>query len=210
MNKDSDSLFNIIFLNNEGHYDKGKMIRYGSLSLLIFCVSVIGSVLATRPLPQPSPVLRTQVVNPTLQPTVLAAETSIRPTHTITPTPSRAVVSATPTATPIQSIMPTTTPVFSDGSFGIKVINTAGMVQRGEYASETIATEFGATCSIEVDYASGPSTAKGLGTQSTDQNGEITWTWKVGTNTTLGTWPINISCALNGQTKQIEDNFTVQ
>jgi micrococcal nuclease len=43
-------------------------------------------------------------------------------------------------------------------------------------------------------YKSGPSTAQGLGPKTTDSSGNATWSWTVGTNTTTGSWPIEVRC----------------
>jgi len=52
-----------------------------------------------------------------------------------------------------------------------------------------------ATCSITVYYKSGPSSAAGL---YPEQGRRISWTWKVGTRTTPGRWPITVSCGSAG------------
>jgi micrococcal nuclease len=48
--------------------------------------------------------------------------------------------------------------------------------------------------SMVVNYKSGPSHALGLTAKPTDTSGNVPWTWFVGTNTTLGSWPIDVSC----------------
>lgn len=65
----------------------------------------------------------------------------------------------------------------------------------GDDAMVEIHTKPGATATIQVDYLSGPSRAKGLYPQHADASGDITWTWKVGTRTTPGKWPVWISAA---------------
>jgi hypothetical protein len=52
-------------------------------------------------------------------------------------------------------------------------------------------------CSISVYYKSGPSRAKGLYTKR-PVRGLVSWTWRVGTNTTPGRWRITISCGSAG------------
>jgi hypothetical protein len=59
---------------------------------------------------------------------------------------------------------------------------------------------------INVIYNSGPSTAAGLGAQTSNSSGKVSWTWKVGTRTADGTYPVNISGG--GQT--FTAHFTVQ
>jgi len=45
-----------------------------------------------------------------------------------------------------------------------------------------------------VRYKSGPSKAQGLGPKTADAGGDVSWSWKVGTNTTPGAWPVTITC----------------
>jgi micrococcal nuclease len=60
-------------------------------------------------------------------------------------------------------------------------------------ASVTIKTAAKASCSITVRYKSGPSTAAGLVSKQANANGIASWSWKVGTRTTAGSWPVLIS-----------------
>jgi hypothetical protein len=48
-------------------------------------------------------------------------------------------------------------------------------------------------CTIAVLYKSGPSHAQGLGPER-PVRGFVVWKWRVGGNTTLGTWPIHVNC----------------
>jgi hypothetical protein len=52
-------------------------------------------------------------------------------------------------------------------------------------------------CSITVHYKSGPSRAQGLYSKR-PVRGLVSWTWRVGTNTTPGRWKITISCGSAG------------
>lgn len=52
-------------------------------------------------------------------------------------------------------------------------------------------------CSITVYYKSGPSVAQGLYPKR-PVHGRVSWTWMVGTNTTAGRWPIQVSCGTAG------------
>jgi hypothetical protein len=67
----------------------------------------------------------------------------------------------------------------------------------GSYATLTASVSPNATCSITVNYKSGPSRAQGLGAKRTSA-GRVSWTWKVGTNTTRGRWGIVVSCGSAG------------
>ena len=52
-------------------------------------------------------------------------------------------------------------------------------------------------CTITVHYKSGPSVARGLNPKR-PVHGRVSWTWMVGGNTTLGTWPITVNCGNAG------------
>lgn len=71
-------------------------------------------------------------------------------------------------------------------------------VRDGGEASITIKTKPYASGNIEVDYKSGPSKAKGLGPKKANSQGVISWSWKVGSNTTPGTY--NVIIRVGGQT----------
>ena len=55
-------------------------------------------------------------------------------------------------------------------------------------------------CKITVHYKSGPSVAGGLNPKR-PVHGRVSWTWMVGGNTTLGTWPITVNCGSAGSFK---------
>jgi hypothetical protein len=67
----------------------------------------------------------------------------------------------------------------------------------GDYATLTAAVSPARRCSIIVYYKSGPSRAQGL-YPKTPRAGRVSWTWKVGTNTTPGRWTITVSCGSAG------------
>jgi hypothetical protein len=77
----------------------------------------------------------------------------------------------------------------------VKVIAAPGTVRRGAYASVTVKAWSKASCSIGVYYKSGRSVAKGLYVKTAPASGKLSWTWKVGTNTTRGSWPVVVTCA---------------
>jgi hypothetical protein len=67
----------------------------------------------------------------------------------------------------------------------------------GDYATLVASVAPARRCSITVHYKSGPSRAQGLYPKS-PVRGRVSWTWKIGTNTTPGRWPITISCGSAG------------
>ena len=92
----------------------------------------------------------------------------------------------------------TPTPVASPTAVAAKTVvtfvNAPLTVKRGSNATLQAKTSANTSCSIEVDYKSGPSTAAGLVTKNSDGAGNVSWTWKVGANTTPGAWPITVTC----------------
>lgn len=84
-------------------------------------------------------------------------------------------------------------------------------VYPGNFDRLMISTGGNYDCSILVDYESGPSQAKGLYSQRTQGGaiGMIWWDWYVGSDTTPGTWPIYITCSLNGQSATVSSSINV-
>ncbi|GAC1555850.1 MAG: hypothetical protein NVS2B7_31550 [Herpetosiphon sp.] len=95
-------------------------------------------------------------------------------------------VPTVPRATPV----PTPAPPAA----GIRITRAPGVVSPGQSAAVAITTSANRQCAIEVDYKSGPSRAAGLYPKTTDTNGNADWSWKVGTRTTPGDWPVIITC----------------
>jgi micrococcal nuclease len=79
----------------------------------------------------------------------------------------------------------------------VKLSSLTSPVDAGSDATLVVAVPNGTTCSIVVTYKSGPSEAAGLYPQSAS-SGQIMWTWMVGTRTTPGQWPIDVSCGAAG------------
>jgi competence protein ComEC len=111
-----------------------------------------------------------------------------------------------PTQTPTPE-QPTSAP---QAQLSISVVSLTSPIAAGGNASLTVNTLPGAACTITVYYKSGPSQAAGLGSQTAGGNGSVTWSWKVGTRTTPGTWSITVTAALNGQSTSIQIPFEVR
>jgi hypothetical protein len=77
--------------------------------------------------------------------------------------------------------------------FFIEVISLTSPVSPGEYATIEVQTLPNELLTIEVWYMSGKSEAEGLIPKRANDEGYVWWTWKVGTNTTSGTWEIIIA-----------------
>jgi competence protein ComEC len=96
-------------------------------------------------------------------------------------------LAAVPTATfrPVATSAPAT---------GLEIVSVTSPVSRGATARLVAQTSPGASCSITVEYKSGPSQAAGLDPKKADSSGGVAWSWKVGTRTTPGEWPIYVQC----------------
>lgn len=131
--------------------------------------------------------------------TALATDTPA-PTETWAPT-ATAVLPATATPVPPAPVVPDPSLVIATTEF----ISVSSPVAHGNVATVVVRTSPGAYCSIAVTYRSGPSTAQGLDPKTAGLDGIISWSWIVGTRTTPGDWPIEVTC--DGQT--IRRTFTV-
>jgi hypothetical protein len=91
-------------------------------------------------------------------------------------------------------------------SAGVRLVRITSPVSAGSYARLTVAVSPARTCSITVYYKSGPSHAQGLSSKR-PIGGRVSWTWKVGTRTTPGRWPIVVSC---GSAGRLRTSFVVR
>ena len=116
-------------------------------------------------------------VQPTQTPTLEPASTQ-KPTPKPTPKPTSTTA---PTPTPTQRAKAAT----KARSAGIVVIDYTDVVGRGERASIKIQGEPNTAYTCNVEYKSGLSTAEGLGEKQSDAEGYVSWSWKVGSKTSL-------------------------
>jgi hypothetical protein len=79
----------------------------------------------------------------------------------------------------------------------VRLITVSSPASAGSYATLRASVSPSRTCSITVYYKSGPSHAAGLYPKRPIA-GRVSWTWKVGTRTTPGRWPIVVSCGSGG------------
>jgi hypothetical protein len=100
-----------------------------------------------------------------------------------------------PTTSPTRPTTPAPAGSLSHGK--VKLISLTSPVSAGSDATLVMAVPTGTPCSIVVTYKSGPSSASGLYPQRASV-GRINWTWMVGTRTTPGRWPIDVSCGAAG------------
>lgn len=79
----------------------------------------------------------------------------------------------------------------------VRLLSVTSPIRHGAYATLVARVSPARRCLITVYYKSGPSTAQGLYAKR-PRNGRVSWTWKVGTRTTPGRWPIVVSCGSAG------------
>lgn len=181
----------------------------GKIALVV--IGLVLAYLAVSSASGPAGTEPTSSVSPALGLVGAAASPkSVAAAPTATPTAARtAKPKATPKPTPKPTLKPTLKPTAKPMTLTIKVVSLTSPVGRGSSASLSIRTSAGARCSIEVQYSSGPSSASGLGDKTASSTGTIGWTWRVGTNTALGTWPIYIDCSKGSAYNVLETRFTV-
>jgi hypothetical protein len=129
------------------------------------------------------------------------APPTVQPTQAALPT-AKATTAPQPTPQPTQNS--------GGGSLSISIVSLTSPINKGATATLTIHTLPGAACTITVYYKSGPSSAAGLTPKTADGSGTVTWSWKVGTNTTAGIWSIAVTSSLNGQQTSQTIPFTVK
>jgi hypothetical protein len=97
-------------------------------------------------------------------------------------------------------------PAAPSGHGRVRLVSITSPVSPGSHASLTVAVSTVSTCSITVNYLSGPSSAQGLD-RKRSSGGRVSWTWMVGTRTTAGRWPIVVSCRASGS---LQTSFVVR
>ncbi len=81
----------------------------------------------------------------------------------------------------------------NESQFFLEIVSITTPVSPGYYATLEARTVPNTICGIDVYYASGKSEAQGLYAQRADSEGNVSWTWKVGTRTTPGWWRIVVT-----------------
>jgi hypothetical protein len=79
----------------------------------------------------------------------------------------------------------------------VRLVSVTSPVRHGGYATLSAAVSPARSCSMAVIYKSGASEAAGLFPKR-PAAGRVSWTWKVGTRTTPGRWPIVVTCGSAG------------
>ena len=89
---------------------------------------------------------------------------------------------------------------------GITIVSWPVTASRNEVVSVTVHGKANTQYYIEVNYKSGPSTSKDLNPKISDSNGDVTWTWKVGRNSSAGTFDIIVK---DDEGKSVKVEWTV-
>jgi hypothetical protein len=104
------------------------------------------------------------------------------------------------------AVVATSLAVASSADARVRLVSVSSPTYPGAYARLTATVLPARTCSITVWYKSGPSHAQGLYPKR-PSGGRVSWTWKVGTNTTPGRWAITVSC---GSAGSLRTSFVVR
>jgi endonuclease YncB( thermonuclease family) len=120
------------------------------------------------------------------------------PPATSIPTP-QPTTAGTPTVAPQPTSIPPTAVPTQPPAGTITLISLTSPISPGANATLVIEAAPGAVCDPGVIYKSGESTAQGLQAKTAGANGRLSWTWRVGTNTTPGTWVVYVVCNPGGR-----------
>ncbi|NLE13070.1 MAG: hypothetical protein GX628_05250 [Clostridiales bacterium] len=81
----------------------------------------------------------------------------------------------------------------ADKAIKLKLVSVTSPCRNGKNATVKISGKPDTRYFIEVIYSSGASKAAGLGPKTSDNKGNVSWTWRVGSNTKEGEHPIIIT-----------------
>lgn len=95
------------------------------------------------------------------------------------------------------------------GPVGVSVQVLTSPVKPGGNASLTIRTRPDAACSVKVTYKDQPSTDGGLIPKTADEFGLVQWTWTVESSRPVGTWPVDVTCALGDMSGYVRGDLEV-
>ncbi|TVY01497.1 hypothetical protein [Paenibacillus cremeus] len=151
--------------------------------------------LTSQPTPSPQASSTTETKSDQSQPSTPSDKvtpTNKEPENNNTTKPSSVQVSSSTTSkeTPKTS---TEIKTESKQEDSVKILSVSSPAPRNSTATLKAKVAPGATAHIVVHYKSGASTAAGLEPKKADSNGNVSWSWHVGGNTTLGSWRITVS-----------------
>jgi len=131
----------------------------------------------------------------------------------LTSTPTLPALPTLPTAaTPVAIITPTAVAPTSSAFIGpaaigppvgatptITFTTLTSPIAQGASATANIQTTPYANCSIAAVYKGVRSTASGLADRFASGSGAVSWTWKVEVDAPAGTWPVVVTCTVDGK-----------
>src|SRR5215813_8007177 len=123
------------------------------------------------------------------------SSSSPRSAPLMAPRPSPVSLAPTPATIPVTVPGVTATPTPESVTF----LDAPLFVERGHTATLHAQTAPDTDCSIEVGYPSPPE----LDEATSDGNGIVSWSWKVGKRVEPGSWPITVSCRTGPGSTQI-------
>lgn len=91
-----------------------------------------------------------------------------------------------------------------DKTYEIELISMTTPIPQGKTATVSVHGKANTEHSIKVMYSSGPSNAKGLESKMSDENGNVSWTWRIGASTAVGTYEVKITDGNQNLTLYIE------
>jgi hypothetical protein len=115
-----------------------------------------------------------------------------------------------PSSASTTTVKPTPTTPPATGAITVVITSLTSPISPGSTASVTAQTAGGATCTVVVEYKSGPSSAAGLGPKTAGTSGAVTWSWTIGTHTTPGSWPVTVACTSGGASASATESVVVR
>ncbi len=97
-----------------------------------------------------------------------------------------------------------------DTGLELIIVEVTSFVSPGSSATVRAKTAPGADCSIDVEYKSGKSTAKGLDPKQADAASDVSWTWRVGHRTASGEYSALVTASMDGRSITQKATFVVK
>jgi hypothetical protein len=165
----------------------------------------LASALDPKPAPEPS-LSPAPSASPSPSP---HTSPSASPSPALSPSPSPSTVPS-PSPSPSlpaqqRQVRTPDAPAASASASAITVISAPSVVHRNENASISIAGEPNTEYRLRVFYKS-ESVAAGLGVKTSDADGRVSWTWRVGSNTSAG----NVYATITGNGETVRIDFAVE
>jgi len=110
-------------------------------------------------------------------------------------------------ATPGSEIKKTEAP--KETQLALQITSVTSPVIAGQKATLTAQTAPGARCKISVYYTSTRSAAEGLQEKTVEASGNVSWTWKIGTDMAAGSYRIEVTSTLGEKHASQTVHFTV-